>query len=194
MYTLEDRALSLSRYGDSHVKDKTVACTVPSHYLNQHWLELNPWEHVSLQFEPAYNNFHWKKWIWKCHKCQPNRPNKPTEAKVVIVVIVHWYSIVLMGLECQIQIQNYFIPIITAHEPMRLKPCLIHKCCEISNMSHTLECNKIVDHSDVVGAAPALLNYIFIIFLMDWAKTKCKTTQETYRFCDLVCLILEIGS
>ena len=32
-------------------------------------------------------------------------------------------------------------------------------CCQISNIRHTLVGNKIVDHSDVVGASPVGSNY-----------------------------------
>ena len=32
---------------------------------------------------------------------------------------------------------------------------IIHKYHKTSNISRTLVCNKIVDHSDVVGASPA---------------------------------------
>ena len=67
--------------------------------------------------------------------------------------------------------------------------------CQTSNISHTLVGNKIVDHSGVVGASP-VGDYIFILDLTlgfnGLAKDNCKITQETFKFWDLVVLILEI--
>ena len=50
-----------------------------------------------------------------------------------------------------------------------------------SNKRRTLVGNEIVDHSDVVGASFNGLD-----------KDNCKTRQDTFKFCDLVCLILKI--
>ena len=62
---------------------------------------------------------------------------------------------------------------------------------QTSNISCTLEGNKIVDHSDVVGASP--VGYIFILDLTPGfnglSKDNCKKRWETFKFQDLVCLI-----
>ena len=69
---------------------------------------------------------------------------------------------------------------------------------QVSNISRTLVGNKIVDHSDVVGASPvgaAPTMYIFILDLTPGlnrlGKDNCKTRRESFKFCDLVRLILE---
>ena len=53
---------------------------------------------------------------------------------------------------------------------------------KVSNIGHTLTGNKIVDHSDVVGAAP--VNYIFILNLTPdfngLDKDNCKMRWETF--------------
>ena len=70
---------------------------------------------------------------------------------------------------------------------------------QVSNIRGTLVGNKIVDHSDVVGASIACRrcsNYIFILDLtlgfIGLGKDNCKTSRETFKFGDLVRLILEI--
>ena len=72
---------------------------------------------------------------------------------------------------------------------------------QTSNWSHTLVYNKIVDHSDVVRASPVgacrrCSSYIFILAVTlgfsELGKENCKTKQETFKFCDLVRLILEV--
>ena len=75
---------------------------------------------------------------------------------------------------------------------------------QVSNISHTLAANKIVDHSDVVGASPVGAAPITSSFSTEylasivWAKTNslgkdnCKTRRETLKFWVLVWLILEI--
>ena len=60
--------------------------------------------------------------------------------------------------------------------------------------------NKIVDHSDVVGASPdALLQLHLHSRLNTWlqwnrpsVKDNCKTRQNTFKFWNLECLILEV--
>ena len=71
--------------------------------------------------------------------------------------------------------------------------------CQTSDVRRTLVGNKIVDHSDVVGASPvgaAASNCIFIIDLITGfnglGKDNIKTRKESFQFYDLVCLILEI--
>ena len=65
---------------------------------------------------------------------------------------------------------------------------------QVSNISLTLVGNKIVNHSDVVGASPA--SYIFILDLtpgfIGLGQDNRKPRQETFKFGDLVRLILEI--
>ena len=67
---------------------------------------------------------------------------------------------------------------------------------QTSNISHTLLGNRIVHHSDVVGASP-VANYIFILDLtygfIGLGKGNCKTRWETFKFGDLVCRILEVS-
>ena len=62
---------------------------------------------------------------------------------------------------------------------------------QTSNISRTLVGNKLVDHSDVVGAS-----HVFILDLTydfnGLDKDNCKTRRETFNSCDLVRLILEI--
>ena len=66
-----------------------------------------------------------------------------------------------------------------------------------SNISRTLVGNKIVDHSDVVGASPvgAAPTYIFILDLTSGfkglGKGSRKTVRESCKCWDLVRLILE---
>ena len=69
---------------------------------------------------------------------------------------------------------------------------------QVSNIRRTLVVNKNVDHSDVVGASPvgAAPTYIFILDLtsgfIGLGKDSCKMRRETFKFGDLVRLILEI--
>ena len=71
------------------------------------------------------------------------------------------------------------------------------KYCQTSYTSRTLVGNKIVDHSDVVRASPVATtpNYIFILDFTPGfnglGKDEFKTRWETFKFCDLVCHILE---
>ena len=64
-----------------------------------------------------------------------------------------------------------------------------------SNISRILVGNTIVDNSDVVGASRCS-NYIFILNLTHGfnglSKDKFKRIQETFKFWDLVRLILEV--
>ena len=73
----------------------------------------------------------------------------------------------------------------------------ISKYRKISNIRHTFIGNEIVDHSDVVGASPvgaAPTTSSFStkhIASMNLDKDNCKTRRETFKFWDLVQLILE---
>ena len=66
-----------------------------------------------------------------------------------------------------------------------------------SNIRGTLLGNKIVDHSDVVGASPAATapNYISILDLISgfngFGKVSCKTVWESLKCWDLVQHILK---
>ena len=75
--------------------------------------------------------------------------------------------------------------------------------CQTSNISHTLEGNKHVDHSDVVGASPVGAAPNTSSFLtwhlasMDWAKTSARWDEKYFSFviwcawysrCDSTCL------
>ena len=60
--------------------------------------------------------------------------------------------------------------------------------CQTSNIGRTLVGNKIVDHSDVVGASPVGAAPTTSSF-STWhglGKDKCKTRQEAFKFWDLV--------
>ena len=67
---------------------------------------------------------------------------------------------------------------------------------QVSNIRHTLVGNKIVDHSDVVGASPvgaasttsSLSTHGFI----GWGQNNHKTRREAFKFWDLGRLILDI--
>ena len=67
-----------------------------------------------------------------------------------------------------------------------------------SNISRTLVGNKIVDNSDVVGASPvgaAPTTSSFLTLTPGFnglGKDHCKRRQETFKFWDLVRLILEV--
>ena len=66
-----------------------------------------------------------------------------------------------------------------------------------SNMSCTLVDNKFVDHSDVFGALPVgavpttSSSLTWHLASVDWAKTTAER-EETFKFGDLVRLILEV--
>ena len=90
-------------------------------------------------------------------------------------------------------------------EPMLTKIHDLTWChwAQTSNISHTLVGNKIIDHSDVVGAVPtswsitclSCSNYILILDLTPGfnglGKDNCKARWEKCKFWDLVSLILE---
>ena len=67
--------------------------------------------------------------------------------------------------------------------------------CKISNIRRTLVGNKIVDHSDVVGAS-SVGAAIFILDLITDSngldKDNCKMRQGAFKVWDEVRLILEI--
>ena len=63
---------------------------------------------------------------------------------------------------------------------------LSFKYHQTSNISHTLVGNKLVDHSDVVGASPVDLTPGF----NGLGKDNFKMRRESFKFCDLVQLIL----
>ena len=63
---------------------------------------------------------------------------------------------------------------------------------QISNIRRTLVGNKIIDHSDVVGASPvgaaATTSSFSTCSFNGLGKHNCKTRQETFKFWDLVTL------
>ena len=69
---------------------------------------------------------------------------------------------------------------------------------QTSDIRCTLVGNKMVDHSDVVGAAPAIAASTTSSFfnltpgLNGLGKDNCKTRRETLKFLDLVHLTLEV--
>ena len=82
-----------------------------------------------------------------------------------------------------------------------MNPLTYYRYRQTFNISLILLGNYIVDHSDVVGATPVGANksysdYILILDLTPGfdglsGKDKCKMRQETFKFWDLVRLILE---
>ena len=69
---------------------------------------------------------------------------------------------------------------------------------QTSNIGRTFVSNKIVDHSDVVGASPVGAAPTTPSFStqplapIDWAKTTARRDKNTFKFWDLVCLVLEV--
>ena len=67
---------------------------------------------------------------------------------------------------------------------------------QTSNISLTLVGIKIVDHSDEVGACRRCSIYIFILELTrgssGLSKDNCKTRRETFKFWNLVHIILDV--
>ena len=61
---------------------------------------------------------------------------------------------------------------------------------QFSNIRHTSG-NQIVDHSDVVGASPVGILHLTLGFNI-LRKDNCKPRRETFKFWNLVRLILEI--
>ena len=70
---------------------------------------------------------------------------------------------------------------------------------QISNISQTLVGNKIVDHSDVVGALPVGTNPTTHWFSTSHlvfnglGKDNCKAKWETFKIWNVVCLILKVS-
>ena len=69
---------------------------------------------------------------------------------------------------------------------------------KVSNIRRTLVGNKIVDHSDVVGASPAgaapttsSFSTLITSGFKGFGKDSRKTVQESFKFWDLVRLISE---
>ena len=97
---------------------------------------------------------------------------------------------------------------LTVYMLIYFKKSNVYVYCQTSEISCALICNKIFDQSDVVGASPTTLrcswsiacrrcsNYIFILDstpgFIRLGKGNCKMRQETFKFWDLVWLILEI--
>ena len=63
---------------------------------------------------------------------------------------------------------------------------------QTSNIRRALVGNKIVDHSDVVGASPVgCSRYIFILDFNGLGKDNYNSRRETFKFYDLMRLTLE---
>ena len=93
--------------------------------------------------------------------------------KMAVLIILFYSLLILFGLCCSID--------------------RLIQYRKTSNISLTLLCNKIVDHSAVVGRCS---NYIFILDLSPdfngLGKDNCKTNRETFKFWDLVWLKEEV--
>ena len=64
---------------------------------------------------------------------------------------------------------------------------------QTSNIRRTLVGNEIVDHSDVAGAsAPTTFHSRLTLDFNELVKGNCKTRRETFKFWDLLGLILEV--
>ena len=69
---------------------------------------------------------------------------------------------------------------------------------QLSNITRTSVGNKIVDHSDVVeaspvGAAPTTSSFsTWHLATLEMGKDNCKMRRETFKFGDLVRLILKV--
>ena len=68
---------------------------------------------------------------------------------------------------------------------------------QISNISHTVVANKIVDHTDVVGASIAALLQLYLHYRLNTGvfglhKDTCKPRRETFQFWDRVRLVVDI--
>ena len=77
------------------------------------------------------------------------------------------------------------------HRPKRTRGNLQLQCCgyhKTSNISCTFVCNRIVDHSDIVGAspvdaAPTTSSYLSEhLATMDWAKTTTRRDEKHLSF------------
>ena len=60
--------------------------------------------------------------------------------------------------------------------------------CQISNISRALDGNNFFDNSDVVGAAPTTSSFS----INGSCNENCETRWESFKFGDLVRLILDI--
>ena len=81
--------------------------------------------------------------------------------------------------------QNYTVRYFIWHSNGK---CGIYR--QVSNIRRTLVGNKIVDHSDVVGASPVVLD--LAPGFIGLGKDNCKKRRETFKFGVWVRLILEI--
>ena len=87
------------------------------------------------------------------------------------------------------------IHLYSAKVTLRHKPSLFHQYCQTSNISRTVIGNKLVDHSDVVGASPVGANStIRHSRLNTWIQWigKGKLQDETRGFSDYLRCYLRI--
>ena len=118
--------------------------------------------------------------------------------------LTHW-SLTTEWLQiCRQHLQIHFVEwILCTNIPIQLSLKFVptgsndNKCLKVSNISRTLVGNKIVDHSDVVGASPvgaAPTTSSFINLAPGFnglGKDDSKTRRDTFMFWDRVRLILE---
>ena len=85
--------------------------------------------------------------------------------------------------------QNMYLHVWLSGSAVYLLLIMYHR--QTSNINRTLVCNKLADHSDVVGAlpvgaAPNISSFsTYLLASMDWTKNNCKTRRETFGFWDI---------
>ena len=108
---------------------------------------LNTWRYTSVDLQSKFTIFHWRKYIWKC--CQQN------------LAIFSWHQFVFV--EFSSCTWHYCLektnPQIMIWWVANLPTSLEHRWFndyyrKTSNIRRALVGNKIVNHSDVVGASP----------------------------------------
>ena len=146
---------------------------------------------------------------WRINSLTPGVWGHRTEAGNDLLPESWWHQAIIWTIKELTNVQVYSI--ITevmwhSYEVMMSKGYLKRDASSIkhqnyrqnSNISHTLVGNKIVDHSDVVGALPCRCcsNYIFVL---DWTPgfnalggDNLKMRRESFKFWNLVQLILDI--
>ena len=106
------------------------------------------------------------------------------------------FQCIRLGTEIPIQAWHIKLSVIPNDLYNRFKLYMNYKGHRhISNISHTIVGNKIVDHSDVVGASPvgaAPTTSSFSTSRTPGFNGLGKTRRETFKFWDLVRLILEV--
>ena len=129
--------------------------------------------------------------LFNCHKEVINAPPVPSISRCIHIVYRHknvgeyqWSNFIY---NCMSTFLHY----------VRCKDALLDCSAPGGERCESLTwVDEIVDLSDVVGASPVGANYIFIPYLTPGfnrlGKDKGKTRRESFKFWDLVRLILEI--